>query len=273
MKSFYVYCLTFADNTYYIGYRGSCQPPSEDLLVKYFTSSKVVKEKLKGAVPVVEILDSDLSKEDAYNKEQKLIYEHISEAGCLNQRCYYNRKGFGVLSQSAKEKIRTKSKERWADPAYKEKLSNIHKERWKNTELKEKQRKRLTGVKRPGHSAKMTGRIIPEEQKEKMRRPKHPGHGKAVSKASTGVPKSKNHKTSLGISRQKNSGMFVDHLGNTYLHHREFLEKYNLDKSFFDYLDKPIRYRAVYDKLGIDYETNKHKTRRDLGFRFQEILI
>jgi hypothetical protein len=197
MKSFYVYRLMFPDNTYYIGYRGSCQHPSEDLLVKYFTSSKIVKEKIKDTIPVVEILNSSLSKVDAYTKEQKLISKYITDPDCLNQRCYYNRKGFGILSESAKEKIRKTSKERWADPAYKEKLSNIHKERWKNTDLKEKQSKRLTGVKRPDHSAKMKGRAMSEEQKEIRRKPKKSGHGANVSAATKGVPKSESHKQKL----------------------------------------------------------------------------
>jgi hypothetical protein len=273
MKTFYVYQITFVDNTYYIGYRGTSQPALNDLLVKYFTSSKTVKAKLQHCHHTATILHENLSKEDAYTLEQKLIHTHIHDTLCLNERCYYGRIGFGLISASAKQKISNTSKDRWADPAYKEKLSNIHKARWKNGDLKEKQRNRLTGIKRPNHAAKMKGRPMSEEQKETLRKPKHLGHGKAVSLALSGVPKSKSHKSKLGISRQKYEGVFIDHLGNSYYHHREFLEKYNLDKSFFDCLDKPIRYQAVYNKLGIEYNSNKTKTRRELGFRFQEILI
>jgi hypothetical protein len=273
MKSFYVYRLLFTDNTYYIGYRGSCQLPSDDLLIKYFTSSKIVKAKLLNCHHTATILHENLSKEDAYTLEQNLIHQCIDDILCLNERCYLGRNGFGLISASARQKISNSSKDRWSDPAYREKLSNIHKARWKDSDLKEKQQQRLTGVKRPEHAAKMKGRTMSEDQKETLRKPKHPGHGKAVSLALSGVSKSESHKSNLGISRQKYEGVFVDHLGNSYEHHREFLEKYKLDRSFFDCLDKPIRYRAVYNKLGIEYNSNKNKTRRELGFRFQEILV
>jgi hypothetical protein len=191
----------------------------------------------------------------------------------IDELCNTNTGLDNTPSESAKEKLSQKAKKRWADPEYKERLSTTHKERWKSTELKEKQLKRLTGVKRPDHAAKLAGRTFSEERKEKMRKPKHLGHRKAVSAALTGRSKSNSHKSNLGISKQKYKGVFVDHLGNSYKHHREFLEKYKLDRSFFDYLDKPIRYRAVYNKLGIEYEPNKNKTRQELGFRFQEISI
>ena len=68
MKTFYVYQITFVDNTYYIGYRGTSQPALNDLLVKYFTSSKTVKAKLVHCHHTATILHENLSKEDAYNK-------------------------------------------------------------------------------------------------------------------------------------------------------------------------------------------------------------
>lgn len=273
MKKFYVYRLVFEDGRFYIGYRGSKLEPESDLLVKYNTSSKIVKSLLEIATPCnYEILFRGLDKETAYEKEQEIIKEYINEEKCLNQVCYYGRDGFGIMSEDAKKKMSKKIKERWDDPEYKKKMSEIHKKRWaENPNLKEEQVKRLSGKKRPEHSKKMTGRKFDEDVKEKMRKPKCEGHGENVSKALKGKPKSEDHKKSLGISRQKYQGVFIDHVGNKYEHHKDFLDKYELDKCFFDSLDKPIRYRAIYDKLGIEYETNKNKTRIELGFRFQEV--
>ena len=197
MKTFYVYQITFVDNTYYIGYRGTSQPALNDLLVKYFTSSKTVKAKLLHCQHTATILHENLNKEEAYTLEQNLIHQCIDDILCLNERCYLGRNGFGLISASAKQKISNSSKDRWADPAYKAKLSAVHKERWKDEELKERQRVRLSGIKRPDHAAKMKGRSMSEEQKETLRKPKRPGHGANISAATKGIPKSESHKQKL----------------------------------------------------------------------------
>lgn len=193
MKLFYVYQITFEDNSYYIGYRGSCQAPLQDILIKYFTSSKVVKEKLKVCDHSVTILLENLSQSEGYYKEQELISHSINDPLCLNQRCFYDRKGFGVLAESAKEKMRISVKERWKDPEYKKRLSEVHKNRW-TEEQKEKQRRRLTGVKRPEHSEKLKGRKGKGGGKGVK---KKDGHGQNVSKALTGKSKSDAHKQNL----------------------------------------------------------------------------
>lgn len=195
MKTYYVYTISFTDSTYYIGYRGACQDPKSDLLVKYFTSSKAVKEKLKICEHSSSIIYSGLSKEDAYNKEQELISKHISNPLCLNERCYYGRDGFGIISQSAKLKISKTSKERWNDPVYKQRVIDAQKERWLlNPELKEKQSARLTGKKRPEHSAKLKGH--PGHDKCKGVK-KHDGFGAKVSASLLGKTKSHQHKLNL----------------------------------------------------------------------------
>jgi hypothetical protein len=195
IKKYYVYKIQFPDSTYYIGYRGTCKDVSEDFLVKYFSSSKVVAEKIKNSTFSGEILHKDLEKEIAYNIEQELISKHFNDTLCLNKACYYGRDGFGMLSSGAKEKISKDVVNRWKDPVYKSRLVEAHKERWEsNPELKERQSLRLTGQKRPEHSAKLKGH--PGHTKCKGVK-KHPGHGALVSAASKGKPKSTQHRLNL----------------------------------------------------------------------------
>jgi len=280
MKKFYVYRIVFEDKRFYIGYRGSKLDPESDLLVKYNTSSKIVKSLLEIMIPCnYEILFRGLDKETAYEKEQEIIKEYINEEKCLNQVCYYGRDGFGLMSEDAKKKISKKSKERWDDPEYKKKMSQIHKKRWaENPTLKEEQVKRLTGKKRPEHSKKMTGRKFDEDVKEKMRKPKCEEHGKNVSKALKGKPKSEKHKKALSESRKgkecatRKYKPVLDHNGVLYDNPGRFAIHYGVSKDFFHNLDKPIRYSSVYLKLGIEYtDENRQKTKKELGFRFQEV--
>jgi len=200
MKKFYVYELVFNDGRFYIGYRGSKLQPEDDLLVKYFTSSKVVKMMLESKVSCTyRIIQRDMTQEDAYELEQQLIYHRFHDKDCLNEACYYGRDGFGVLSPTAKTKISQSSKLRWEDPDYRLRLSETHKKRWSDESLglKQKQVERLSGVSRPDHSQRMKGRSMSEEQKVKLRKPKHTGHGAKVSASTKGIPKSESHKQNL----------------------------------------------------------------------------
>lgn len=195
IKKYYVYRIEFLDSTYYIGYRGTCKDVSEDFLVKYFSSSKVVAEKIKNSSFSGVILHENLEKEMAYNTEQELISTHFNDPLCLNKACYYGRDGFGMLSDIAKEKISKDVINRWKDPEYKARLVEAHKTRWEsNPQLKERQSARLTGQKRPEHSAKLKGHVGHTKSKGVK---KHPGHGALVSAASKGKPKSTQHKLNL----------------------------------------------------------------------------
>ena len=106
MKTWYVYKITFSDNKFYIGYRGSVLSPDSDFLIKYFSSSKEVKNKIKnGDTFVGEIISIYTDKETAYNAEQDLIFKERSDYNLLNKFCYKDRKGYGILTESAKQKI------------------------------------------------------------------------------------------------------------------------------------------------------------------------
>lgn len=198
-KQYYVYKITFPDLSYYIGYRGSCQEASDDFLVKYFSSSKVVRQKMIESEYSGEIIHSSLDQKTAYDLEQMLIHTHIDDLLCLNKVCYYGREGFGLLTASSKEKIRAATLNRWQDETFKTKMSLKHKERWTD-DKKAEQSKRLTGVKRPEHSAKLLGHAGHTKCKGVK---KHEGFGALISVALKGKPKSAEHKEKLRVPKPK----------------------------------------------------------------------
>jgi hypothetical protein len=205
MKNWYVYKITFEDNKFYIGYRGSKKLPEQDFLISYFSSSKEVKKKIQQNVNYIgEILSIYEDKEIAYNAEQDLIFTEISNPNILNKFCYKNRKGWGLLTESGKQSISDTNKKRWADIAYKEKMIKIHKDRWTD-EMRQNQTERLTGKKRPDHSIMMTGRKNPKASIALRGKPKPKGHGANVSAATTGVSKSENHRKNLSIAAKNRS--------------------------------------------------------------------
>ena len=199
IKKYYVYKIQFPDLTYYIGYRGTCQVAATDFLVKYFSSSKVVVEKMKTNSFVGTILHENLKKEVAYAIEQELILKHFNDPLCLNKACYYGREGFGILSESAKEKIKVDVINRWKDPAYKDRLSNSHKERWKsNPELRIQQSNRMAGKSRPAHSEKMKQIMSMKEHKQRTSKqfsemPRTEAHCEHIALALKGKPKTEEH--------------------------------------------------------------------------------
>ena len=123
MKYWYVYKILFKDYTYYIGYRGSKVTPENDLGIKYFSSSKLVKNKILTEKPTYIIIDVFEKQNDAYQYEQQLIFDKIDDIFILNKFSYLNRKGFGILTKQAKDILSEKSKQRWEDANYKSEMS------------------------------------------------------------------------------------------------------------------------------------------------------
>lgn len=193
-KHWYTYLIEFADGKFYIGYRGSTKLPDQDFLIRYFSSSKEVKLRIKsGQHHSGKILCIFNNKVDAYNYEQDLIFKEISNPNILNKVCYKGRKGFGILTEHGREEISKKSKERWDDPNFKSMMVEKHKDRWTD-KMKADQSERLKGKKRPEHSKAMMGR--PGHTKCKGVK-KYDGFGNKVSKSTKGVPKSEKHKLAL----------------------------------------------------------------------------
>jgi hypothetical protein len=164
MKTWYVYKLSFPDSTFYYGYRGSKANPIEDLLVKYFSSSKIVKSKLEVLPATGEILHTTLVKEDAFNIEQTLIEKYLNDPMCLNQSCYFKRRGFGLVDDNARSKMSTKSLERWKDPEFKAIAAKKQSNSW-------------TGERKVKHSELMKQRYSEGKSTQLMKGSK-PGHNK-----------------------------------------------------------------------------------------------
>ncbi len=272
MKKYYVYKITFLDGTFYIGYRGTSGTPESDFLVKYFSSSKVVNNKIKDTQFSGEILYKDLLQEDAYTLEQQIIKQQFDEANCLNKACYFGRKGFGVFSELTKEKLSSQSKSRWNNPKYREHMREVHKKRWEsNPLLSENQSKRLTGKKRPEHAEKMKGRKLLSSHPF-FNKTKSEEHKENISIALKNHIKTDEHRRNLALSRQHNRGLLIDHQGICYELYTDFLTKYNLDRSFLSHLNNRIATKTLI-KLGIDPIKYKGATPSELGIRFQKISI
>jgi hypothetical protein len=174
MSTFYVYQINFSNGNFYVGYRGTNLEPEKDLLIRYKTSSKVVKKLLKENILSVtyHILYRNLSKEEAYDIEQEIIFRYFNSPYCLNQRCYHGKEKFGIITEEAKKTISEKSKKMWSDENFREKMIVKQKESW-TVERKENQVKRLLGKKRPEHSEKMKDRKLDDETKTKLKKINH----------------------------------------------------------------------------------------------------
>lgn len=147
MKNWYVYKITFEDGSFYIGYRGCTSLPEDDFLKKYFSSSKIVKERIKGGVYYEGLIIKEfVDKKEAYIYEQSLIRENFNDCKILNQRCYDDREGFGILTENARKKISESLKSLWDSEEFRNRMINAHKKRWNDLELnlREKQSKRLS---------------------------------------------------------------------------------------------------------------------------------
>lgn len=191
------------------------------------------------------------------------------------------------LNEIGIEKITKETTERWKNEEYRNRVIQTHIDRWNDPykNLRERQSIRLktefwTEERKKSHSEKLKGRTPSEDTKMKMRKPKHADHGKHVSASLTGKPKSEEHKHAISLAKKgkkvstRKYNPVTDHLGNEYDNVRRLTDHYNLSKDFFDVLDKPIRYKSVYEKLGIPYtDENRQKTKRELGFDFKEPSI
>jgi hypothetical protein len=197
MKNWYVYKITFNDESFYIGYRGTKRPVDQDFLVRYFSSSKIVRERIKnGECHRGEILAIFDQQQTSYEFEQQRIYDNFGHPLILNQSCYFGRKGFGILTESARQKISKRSKELWSDPKYREYLTIKRKESW-TEDRKKQQSLRLSGQKRPDHSKLMKSRPVNPKFIENAKSPRSTKHKQAISESLKGKKKSEEHKQKL----------------------------------------------------------------------------
>ena len=108
----YVYlCINRLNGQFYIGYRSANKvPSSDDLGSVYFTSSHKVKESFSEFD--YHIIAEFFQAEHAYEFEQALIHENLSNPLLLNKSCYHNHKPFFSSSEETRKKIGLKSKGR-----------------------------------------------------------------------------------------------------------------------------------------------------------------
>jgi len=279
MKNWYVYKIIFDDGYFYIGYRGTKKKISDDFLIKYFTSSKVVKKKIKNNEKYIGlILFESFNKTEAYNTEQQIINDNFSNPKILNRVSFYNRKGFGLFSQQVLLEMSLRSKNNWKNDEFRRK--QLSKKKWSDERKKEhsqylKDRWENDKKYRNAVILSHTENIVSDETKKKMRKPKPIGFGLKISKALKGKKKTLEHIIKLKeVFKNRKQPLRVinpvfDHKGNIFQNVYKFAEYYNVNEQFFKTLDKPIRYGYVFDKLGIDFnEENKRKTKLELGFNF-----
>ena len=105
----YVYRVeNMVTGEFYIGYLSANKLPAKLNLPKYKTSSKKVR-------PIFDqfawqIISEFPTADEAYDLEQKLIYNSQSDPLLLNESCYYGKerfRRFGPLSEEHKNKIKS----------------------------------------------------------------------------------------------------------------------------------------------------------------------
>lgn len=134
----YVYQLTFKPTgQFYIGYRGSKTAVTDDLLVTYFTSSKVVKRLIQShGIDSFDkmILAEFASGIEAYNYEQALLKKNNVEGNelMLNKRltsCALD--CFQKHTAKSKKRMSQSRKKLWQDDSYRGKVSESVRHSWK----------------------------------------------------------------------------------------------------------------------------------------------
>lgn len=112
----YVYrCIHKTTGDFYIGYRESNRLPSDLDLPEYKTSSNAVHNNFSNFD--WEILAEFFDGSDAYDFEQKLIYENWGNPLMLNESCFYNKRQFRGSTGMSGKKHKKESKEKISNKA------------------------------------------------------------------------------------------------------------------------------------------------------------
>lgn len=188
------------------------------------------------------------------------------------------------FTSEEKQKMSSLLKERWEDDNYKNKLINAHKQRHVNNPnlASESVKKSIENQKANStyEEVKQKRKLglqnflgtLTQEEKDKFyafsRSKKSDEHKRKMSEAHKGVPKTLEHRKSLAIAKQNNKNILIDHNGEQYKIHKDFLDRYNLDRKFLIDLNAAIGTRPTLIKLGLDVKENKGKTKAELGFKF-----
>jgi len=188
-----------------------------------------------------------------------------------------------IFTDEQRAKLSALSTTRWTDPNYRHKVVNSQKQRFETDptlSIRSVQKgianQINNGTYEQAKQAREEGRkrfleSLSEEEKnikyKYFKSPRPQSHKDNISKSLKGKIVSDEHKRKLSLSRQKHTGILVDHNNDHYEIHTVFLKKYNILPYFLNDLSLPIS-KKICVKLGLDYEWCKHKTKAELGFRF-----
>jgi hypothetical protein len=180
----YVYKLTHKETgQFYFGSRwANIVPSSEDLGIKYFTSSKYVKPMFYDFH--IDILAEFFDYKDAYLFEQDMILENWNNPLKLNKKVHKNKEILWMCPEVSPLKGVPKSKES---------ISKMKQTKHKNKKSAWNKGLKLTEEKYKVGGRKSKGNIRTEESKQKQ------------SLSTRGIPKSEEHnrKNSLALSGRK----------------------------------------------------------------------
>lgn len=188
------------------------------------------------------------------------------------------------FTSEEKQKMSSLLKERWEDDNYKNKMIAIHEQRHiDNPNLAS------ASAKKAIENQKANGTYMQVQEKRKAilkhtleqltkeekdiryafaKSKKSEEHKSKIAEAHKGIQKTLEHRKSLAIAKQNNKNILIDHNGEQYKIHKDFLDRYNLDRKFLIDLNAVIGTRPTLIKLGLDIKDNKGKTKAELGFKF-----
>ena len=170
------YCYKITHKTtgqFYIGSRcnKSAKHYSEDFGIKYFTSSKEVKE-LGFENFKIDWIEEFPTKELAYDWEQMMIHVNLKDPLCLNKFSTFKNKKFSYSgkthSEESRLKISNKAKNRIVSKETRNKMSNTRKGKKPSEEAKLKMslsKQNISKETRNKISESLTGRIFTDEHK------------------------------------------------------------------------------------------------------------
>lgn len=243
--NYYVYKITNKNtNEFYIGGRGCKIDPINDLGVKYFSSSKILKKMISNlgieSFTFIILNDKYTTWKECYDSEQYMIHSEWGNPLLINKSCYFGKKDFGIISDEIKNKISSTSKKMWQNPEIVDKIIESQKKSWSEKRKKE-QSIRLktdfwTDKRKKSHSDKLKG----HKGSLKLKGVKKPdGFGEKISHKLKNKPKSILHKENLSKSR----------LGKKYPHIRKLTP--DLITEIYNKLCQGVNYNVIKEEYRI----------------------
>jgi hypothetical protein len=219
----YVYRIDHPNGEFYIGSRCANKVPAkQDLGIKYKTSSKSLTypfEEYK--LTIIAEFFNDTAKQDAYDLEQKLIFENWNNPLLENKICHYGKTRFSTAGTKLSDEHRKKLIGKKISKKARQKMSESKQGKPLSEEHKQKISRSTKGIKRSSESRqKMSDSWklrspMSDEHKQKIsnsnkgktlgkkRGPMSEEHKQKIAEALRGKSKSNEHKKSMSVARKK----------------------------------------------------------------------